>query len=260
MKRKYKLNEKIFDTLTDDGAYWIGFLYGDGNCTTENKIRLSLSNTDYQQLIRFRNYIGNDSRPIKQFQSCGKPQCGFEFRSWHMHNALSKYDLTKRKENRGRLHIDLLQDQVVRHFVRGLFDADGSFYFDGRNKEALFSEITGHMAVLKDIKNILVRFNVISDKKKIVKNGSVFRIRMAKADTINLIKFMYADSPRYFLSRKYSLAKSYLDRLSDTTSKDEAIVEKYYRPMSEYNVGKRQEHEDRQYFQQPASTGECSCK
>lgn len=34
----------------------------------------------------------------------------------------------------------------------------------------------------------------------------------------------------------------------------------YYRPMSEYNVGKRQEHEDRQYFQQPASTGECSCK
>ena len=34
----------------------------------------------------------------------------------------------------------------------------------------------------------------------------------------------------------------------------------YYRPMSEYNVGKRQEHEDRQYFQQPASAGECSCK
>lgn len=25
----------------------------------------------------------------------------------------------------------------------------------------------------------------------------------------------------------------------------------YYRPMSEYNVGKRQEHEDRQYFNEP---------
>ena len=34
----------------------------------------------------------------------------------------------------------------------------------------------------------------------------------------------------------------------------------YYRPMSEYNVGKRQEHEDRQYFQQPVLAGECSCK
>lgn len=34
----------------------------------------------------------------------------------------------------------------------------------------------------------------------------------------------------------------------------------YYRSMSEYNVGKRQEHEDRQYFQQPTADGECSCK
>ena len=31
----------------------------------------------------------------------------------------------------------------------------------------------------------------------------------------------------------------------------------YYRPMSEYNVGKRQEHADRELF---VETGECSCK
>lgn len=248
MKRKYELNEKIFDELTPDGAYWIGFLYGDGNCTCENKIRLSLSGEDYQQLIRFRNFIGNVEKPIKQFLCNGKPVCGFEFRSWHMHNSLAKYELTRRKENRGRLHTDLLQDVYSRNFIRGLFDADGSFYYDGLHKNNLFSEITGHMAVLKDVKNILTRFNVINDKKKIVKNGSVFRIRMTKADTINLIKFMYANSPRYFLSRKYGMAKSYLDRLNDTTSKDEATVGKYLRPQSEYNVGKRQEHADRKLF------------
>lgn len=60
---------------------------------------------------------------------------------------------------------------------------------------------------------------------------------------------MYADSPRYFLSRKYGMAKDYLDRLNDTALKDEATVEKYYRPMSEYNVGKRQEHADRLLLQ-----------
>ena len=32
----------------------------------------------------------------------------------------------------------------------------------------------------------------------------------------------------------------------------------YYRPMSEYNIGKRQEHEDRKYFVQPGED-ECSC-
>lgn len=247
MKRKYELNEKIFDNITPDACYWIGFLYGDGNCTCENKIRVALTNTDYQQLVRFRNFISNDTRPIKYFECNGKPYCGFEFRSCHMHKTLSRFELTKRKENRGRLNIALMN----KDFFRGLFDADGSFYYDGRNKEHLFAEITGHMAVLKSIKELLVFNNVISDKKKIVKNGSVFRIRLAKADTIKLINWMYADSPRYYLSRKYTLAKCYLDRLSDTTSKDEATVEKYLRPMSEYNIGKRQEHEDRQLFEEP---------
>ena len=32
----------------------------------------------------------------------------------------------------------------------------------------------------------------------------------------------------------------------------------YYRPMSEYNVGKRQEHADRELFVEPGET-ECSC-
>lgn len=32
----------------------------------------------------------------------------------------------------------------------------------------------------------------------------------------------------------------------------------YYRSMSEYNVGKRQEHEDRKLFQQPGED-KCSC-
>lgn len=252
MKRKYKLNEKIFDNLTPDACYWLGFLYGDGSCTRENKISFRLAGVDYHQLIRFRNFIGSDERPIKQYTRNGKPYCGFEFRSWYIHNRLTRFELTRRKENRGRLNIALMN----KDFFRGLFDADGSFYYDGRNRDHLFAEITGQMAVLKSIKELLVFNNVISDKKKIVKNGSVFRIRMAKADTIKLIKWMYADSPRYYLSRKYSLAKSYLDRLSDTASKDEATVEKYLKPTTEYNVGKKQEYNDRVLFTEE----KCNCK
>ena len=257
MKRKYELNEEIFDKLTKDSAYWLGFMYGDCNCTRENKIRFALSEVDYSQLIRFRNFVGSEDRPIKRFVSNGKPECGFEFRSWHVHTAISKYELTKRKENRGRLHTDLLQDSISKDFIRGIFDADGSFYYDGLHKNNLFAEITGYMPLLKDIKNILVRFNVISDKKKIVKNGSIFRIRMAKADTIKLIHFLYGDSPRYFLPRKYGMAINYLERLNDTTPIGEATVRKYYKPMSEYNIGKRQEHADRKLFKEPAS---CDCE
>lgn len=244
MKRKYELNETVFDTVTPDMCYWVGFLYGDGSCTNENKVRLSLSYTDHQQLIRFRNFIGNDEKPIKLWERDGHQYCTFETRSWKLHNALSKYQVTRVKKNRTRLHIDMFN----KDFIRGLFDADGTFYYDGRNKDVLFTEITGYKPVLKDVKNILTSAGVISDKKKIVKNGKIFRIRMAKTDTIKFINYIYKDSPRYYMSRKYNLARSYLERLSDTASKDEATVQKYIKPMSEYNVGKRQEHADRQLF------------
>lgn len=34
----------------------------------------------------------------------------------------------------------------------------------------------------------------------------------------------------------------------------------YYRPMSEYNVGKRQEHADRTLFVEPTEYCSCGCK
>lgn len=251
MKRKYKVNETIFSELNEDKCYWIGFLYGDGNCTCSNKIRLALSYQDYNQLIRFRNFIGSDDKPIKLWMNNGHQACGFEINSWKIKEDLKQYQLTRRKEHRTRLHPKLFN----KDFIRGLFDADGSFYYDGKHKDRLFAEITGYKAVLKDIKNILVANDVISDKKKIVKNGSIFRIRLAMKDTIKFIHYIYSDSPRYYLSRKYVMAMSYLDRLNDTTSKDEATVGTYLRPMSEYNVGKRQEHSDRVLF----NVEKCGC-
>lgn len=248
-KRKYEIKENIFDTITRDSAYWIGFLYGDGNCTNENKVRLVLSAEDYEHLIKFRAFVGNIERPIKQFMNFrDNPACGFEFRSWHIHDTLKKYELTRRKENRGRLHQDLVQDTVIRDFIRGIFDADGCFYYDGLHKNNLFSEITGRTALLKDIKEALVRAGVISDKKKIVKNGCIQRIRLAKDDTIRFIKFLYADKPRYYLSRKYGMALSYLERLNDVTQKRSDSPQKYHRPVSEFNKGKKNEYYERKCF------------
>lgn len=226
-KRKYELNEEVFDEVNSESAYWIGYLYGDGNCTNENKIRVCCAEKDKELVINFRNFIQCIKKPIKHFLNNGRyPTVSFEIRSWKIKKALAKYELTQRKEQRGAVHIDLLQDEIARDFVRGLFDADGCFYYDGLHKNNLYAEITGNMPVLKSIKSILVRHKIIDEGKKIVSNGSVFRIRLAKSDCLKLIKFMYEGKPRYFLKRKYGLARSYLDRLNEMTLKQsEATVE-----------------------------------
>ncbi len=218
VQRKYELNERVFDSVNNASAYWIGYLYGDGNCTCENKIRLACAWSDKELLYQFRNFISSNDRPIKEIISDSCHNAGIEFRSWRIHNAIKKYELTKRKEDRGYVHPDLLQRDVCSDFIRGLFDADGSFYYGGLHNNWLYSEITGRMPVLKDIKNVLASNDVIKEDKKIVKNGSVFRLRFAKDNTIRLIRYLYGNSPMYYLRRKYGLAKSYLDRLNETNA------------------------------------------
>lgn len=214
-ERKYRLDEKVFDNITEDSAYWIGYLYGDGNCTMENKVRLAVSYEDRDILYQFRDFIKSNDRPVKDFILKDKQYSKLELRSWRIHNKIIPYGLTTRKDSRGRLPVDLLQYEKGKAFVRGLFDADGCFYYDGLHKNNLFAEITGYMPVLKDVKQLLVSAGVIGTNKKIVKNGCIFRIRMAKKDTLKFIEYLYGDNPQYYLRRKYGIAKSYLERLNE---------------------------------------------
>lgn len=256
-KRKYKLDESVWDKLTPESAYWIGFLYGDGNCTQENKVRLQIAWSDKEHLYAFRNFIGSIDRPVKEiFMQQKWHNASIEFRSWKVHNTIKKYGLTKRKCDRGRIPVCLLQKEVARDFIRGLFDADGSFYYDGIHRNYLFSEITGYMPTLVDVKAVLVSEGVISEKKHIVKNGSVFRLRLAKSDTVKLIRYLYGNKPTYKLKRKYGMAKNYLDRLNEVTDKSEATVEtKYHRPLESFNQGKVGEANERQYFSESCCCG-----
>ena len=225
-KRKYPLNEDSFKVLSRDCAYWIGYLYGDGNCTRENVVRLCCAAKDKDLLYSFRDFIHCITKPVKEFLSTlGYPSVRFDIRSWKIHKDLSKYQLNKRKELRGHLHPDLMQKEIFADFLRGLFDADGTFYYDGLHKNHLFAEITGYKNILIPLKQALVSAEVIKDKKKIIKNGRIFRIRFPKEACIKLGKFMYKDSPKYYLRRKYGLFKQYLDRLNEETQKGEATVD-----------------------------------
>ena len=88
-------------------------------------------------------------------------------------------------------------------------------FIQNLHKNHLFAEITGYLPVLKSLKQILESAGVITDKKHITRNGNVFRIRFPKDSCLKLIRYMYKGSPKYYLRRKYGIAKDYLDRLNE---------------------------------------------
>ncbi|MBO7696949.1 MAG: hypothetical protein J6T10_30330 [Methanobrevibacter sp.] len=255
-KRKYELDENVFNEVNNESAYWIGYLYGDGNCTSENKIRIACAQKDKDILIMFRSFIKCISKPIKEYMSMGKyPACGFEIRSWKMKKCLDKYQLSLKKEKRGLINIDLMQDGVSKDFVRGLFDADGTFYYDGLHKNNLYAEITGYMPVMKSVLALLKHNKICSETKNITKNGKIYRIRLASSDCLKFGHFIYDGDPKFKLKRKFGMFKNHLDRLNETTQMRSNSRNMYFRPVSGYNKGKQSEFKERKWFTEEKAKG-----
>ena len=55
---KQNINSNIFNTIdTEEKAYWLGFLYADGNVLDNNTISLELSTVDKEHLIKFNSFL-----------------------------------------------------------------------------------------------------------------------------------------------------------------------------------------------------------
>ncbi len=121
-KRKYKLNEKIFeDVRREEQAYWLGFFAADG-AITENKIRLRLSCEDYSHLQKWKRFT---SWTGKDYFCQRTDSCEVYFRSSKIKDDLAKYTITNRKTFTLEFPVEQLSDSLLRHYVRGYFDGDG---------------------------------------------------------------------------------------------------------------------------------------
>ena len=118
--RKYNLDETFFTKIdNEEKAYWLGFLSGDG-AITENKVRLTLAIKDKRHLKRFKKAIewtGKD-RYNKNANTLE-----VYFRSSKMVADLACYHITPRKTFTVRF--PNVPKYLERHFIRGVFDADG---------------------------------------------------------------------------------------------------------------------------------------
>ena len=119
--RKYNLDESFFKKINnEEKAYWLGFLAGDGAITDENRLRLRLAVKDKKHLQRFKKIIkwnGRDYFPKHQ------DALEVNFRSLKIIKDLAKYFITPRKTY--GIKFPDIPKSLERHFVRGVFDADG---------------------------------------------------------------------------------------------------------------------------------------
>ena len=120
-KRTNQIKEDVFDTITEESAYWIGFLLADGNVyhppKRSKQLNLGLAEKDWEHLEKFKKFIGSNKKLYYN-----KGGVFISFYSNRIVEKLAEYGIVLRKSRIAKVPESLKNN---RHFWRGMVDGDG---------------------------------------------------------------------------------------------------------------------------------------
>lgn len=229
---KYVINQHFFDLIdTEEKAYWIGFIWCDGYVlkrsrkSLEYSFKLALSEKDEDHLYKFRSSIESDS-PIYRYE-VGKGGFSSEFMesrfrtsNKHLGSTLyHSYGLIPNRYNTDKL-INRIPDNLVRHFIRGIYDAEGSVsVYYHKVKEhynpslKMVMGITSYSELLEYIQNHFIEVGlknnkIATEQRHKGRDQHCLALKYSGARQVTkILDYLYQDATIY-LERKY---KKYQD-------------------------------------------------
>lgn len=210
--RKYSLNEHYFDSIdSQEKAYWLGFFAADGyNHKNKGCIEFRLHKQDVEILEKFKSCI-EANNVIRLYK---KTYCNLTLCSKYLCEKLAEYGLGQAKTY--TLQLPILEESLMRHFIRGYFDGDGCFSVIKRNdrknpnSKTYQFNITGMEGPLSIIQQHLVD-NVGVVKNSLKKRKSTIAVTIhysGKNVCKKILDYLYNNATVY-LQRKYNKYKEY---------------------------------------------------
>ncbi|HYX71707.1 MAG TPA: helix-turn-helix transcriptional regulator [Nitrososphaera sp.] len=209
-RRKHRLNESAFDSINEEGAYWIGFLMADGNVYEVKKgsprIKLELARCDLAHIERFKRFLGA-SHPIHFYKSeRRKPfsdNASLAVSSVKLAESLARYGVTPRKSFTARV-IGL---EYNRDFWRGMIDGDGYIAANGRKR----FELIGSKASMEQFATF-VEVNTNGFKPEVKPYLNIFKVELWGKNAVQTLNVLYKDCT-IALPRKLERAKGVIEVL-----------------------------------------------
>lgn len=226
---RYTLNEKYFDTIdTEEKAYILGLLFSDGFIGDEkhNNIVLSLTETDSYLLEIIKDkleFTGELRLHRNHGYESQKSSYVLNFSSSHMCNSLRNLGLNDIKSKR-KVIIPFIDETLVKHYIRGYFDGDGSFSFgDSKETRKLKDGTYKTYCYLKARFSIIIPEKFVEDFtsrlpgyygiRKSHTDGLVYIENSAKNNIENIYNYLYKDSTIY-LKKKHDKFLEYMEHLA----------------------------------------------
>jgi hypothetical protein len=198
--RTCTLNERAFENITDQSAYWVGMLIADGNISIKKGmpiVALHLQEVDKDHIDKkFRDFVGSSHKLGRYVnKKTGRVYYSIQFSSERMANDLAKYGVVPRKWFTVRIKGGI---ENSRDLWRGVIDGDGNMGIYHRKTLADITRtvpyigLTGNLHICLQFKGFLE--NVIGlSMPQIVpyKNSYLFSVSDHRA--VRVIRLLYKD-------------------------------------------------------------------
>jgi hypothetical protein len=199
---------------TQEKAYWLGFLAADGYIY-DNTVQLSLIPEDSGHLLTFKEHLKSEHQIIDYFyrRSCSR----ISITSGELVKGLAQFGVVNKKTFTVPWPA-VLSDEVLRHYLRGYFDADGSFsYWTGKDgRERADFSVVGNRRFIEDCQEYIVRVVTIPRRtlawpKRCRERGTDVRVlKYTSLEHISTLRGLLWYDSTVSLERKDELLTEYL--------------------------------------------------
>jgi predicted DNA-binding protein YlxM (UPF0122 family) len=198
---KYNFNHDFFEKIdTEAKAYFLGFWLADGN-VWNNKVQMSLHPKDSYIMESFVKHI--DGNNVIHFYKYKRDSSRLSITSKKMVDDLIDKGIVPNKTFELNKMPDI-QDNLEKHFWRGVLDGDGWVLNTQKNKMIETGICNKQKIAMEYFKKFLEKHD-ISPCKIQYANQSVYRIWLTARRAIKFLNLIYeGSSPDLRLKRKYN--------------------------------------------------------
>jgi len=201
------LREDAFDIITEESAYWLGFIYADGYITnpeTHFTIGMMLQASDKPHMEKLKEFL-KAPQVIREGQTTIKgksyPHVRIAIGSQKLHNKLQDYGITHNKSYDAKPPELLIYN---RDFWRGIIDGDGyiGILKGARKRKRL--QLCGTVDIVEGFKRFMQVNNIATNQVVVKRKGKAlhnFQIGDTMAEKVAIL--LYKDATVY-LDRKYN--------------------------------------------------------
>lgn len=216
--RKYKLNQNYFSKIdTEDKAYFLGLIYSDG-CVYKGRLSISLIDTDAYILEKFLYFLESEGRlydvPIRRDNTQAQKMLAISNNK--IKEDLEYLGVTEKKSLTLKFpSYNQVPIKFMRHFIRGVFDGDGSVFSYERNinKNKYVEYGVSIISSVKFIEELRV-FIGYGNVYNVNNNKNSFISFKDRKEIISFYNYIYKDS-KVYLNRKYKKMSEIVTELNN---------------------------------------------